>query len=79
MIATSPVCSHPSRIIKAALVGAVPVAQHHLRSLDAHLSALALGHLAVGLVEIDQLHVGVGQRQADEAFLALADQAGSRV
>ena len=41
MIATSPVWSQPLRIMSRGLLGPVPVAEHHLRSPDAELAALA--------------------------------------
>ncbi len=51
------------------LLRLLPVAQHHLRALDADLALLAERHLLGGIVEIAQRDDRAGQRQADRAWL----------
>jgi hypothetical protein len=50
----------------------VPVALHHVRSLDAHLAALAERQVASRVVEVEHLERDAGQRDAARAGLALA-------
>ncbi len=55
-------------------LGLVPIAEHHLGSLDAELAPLTLWHLAVRILERDDPTVGVGDGQADRPVLRLVER-----